>query len=74
MPDAVSGASPLGWQPQQTLGAALNETLAWYREFLGLIPILIGFSRMYVSRGIGTSSFNVRFLCRPELAFITVGR
>ena len=31
-------------------------------------------SRMYVSRGIGTSSFNVRFLCRPELAFITVGR
>ena len=34
VPDAVSGASPLGWQPQQTLGAALNETLAWYREFL----------------------------------------
>ncbi|PYV93139.1 MAG: hypothetical protein DMG05_02420 [Acidobacteria bacterium] len=31
-------------------------------------------SRMYVSRGIGTSSLNVRFLCRPELAFITVGR
>jgi predicted MPP superfamily phosphohydrolase len=31
-------------------------------------------SRMYVSRGIGTSSLDVRFLCRPELAFITVGR
>src|SRR2546429_3540761 len=31
-------------------------------------------SRMYVSRGIGTSSLNVRFLCRPELALFTVGR
>jgi uncharacterized protein len=30
-------------------------------------------SRMYVSRGIGTSVLNVRFLCRPELALITVG-
>jgi predicted MPP superfamily phosphohydrolase len=30
-------------------------------------------SRMYVSRGIGTSTLNVRFLCRPELAIITVG-
>jgi hypothetical protein len=31
-------------------------------------------SRMYVSRGIGTSTLSVRFLCRPELAIITVGR
>jgi len=31
-------------------------------------------SRMYVSRGIGTSTMRVRFLCRPELAFITVGQ
>ena len=30
-------------------------------------------SRMYVSRGIGTSGLPVRFLCRPEVAFITVG-
>jgi predicted MPP superfamily phosphohydrolase len=29
-------------------------------------------SRMYVSRGIGTSILPVRFLCRPELAIITV--
>jgi predicted MPP superfamily phosphohydrolase len=31
-------------------------------------------SRMYVSRGLGTSVLSVRFLCRPELAFITVGK
>ncbi len=31
-------------------------------------------SRMYVSRGIGTSTLPVRFLCRPELGILTVGR
>ena len=30
-------------------------------------------SRMYVSRGIGTSNLPVRFRCRPELSIITVG-
>lgn len=30
-------------------------------------------ARLYVSRGIGTSVLPVRFLCRPELAIITVG-
>jgi predicted MPP superfamily phosphohydrolase len=29
-------------------------------------------SRMYVSRGIGTSTLPVRFLCRPELALVTL--
>jgi predicted MPP superfamily phosphohydrolase len=29
-------------------------------------------ARMYVSRGIGTSILDVRFLCRPELAYITL--
>ena len=29
-------------------------------------------SRMYVSRGIGTSNLPIRFLCRPELPIITV--
>lgn len=29
-------------------------------------------SRLYVSRGIGTTYLTVRFLCRPELAIITV--
>ena len=33
-PDSAPSANPLGWQPQQALGEALNETLAWYREFL----------------------------------------
>lgn len=32
-----------------------------------------GNSRLYVSRGIGTSGLPIRFLCRPELALITVG-
>ncbi len=31
-------------------------------------------SRLYVSRGLGTTAVNVRFFCRPELAFITVGK
>lgn len=30
-------------------------------------------SRMYVSRGIGTSTLPIRFRCRPELAIITIG-
>jgi uncharacterized protein len=30
-------------------------------------------SKMYVSRGIGTSAVPMRFLCRPELAIITIG-
>jgi predicted MPP superfamily phosphohydrolase len=30
-------------------------------------------SRMYVSRGIGTSILSARCLCRPEIAIITVG-
>ena len=29
-------------------------------------------SRMYVSRGVGTSILPIRFLCRPEIAVITV--
>ena len=29
-------------------------------------------TKMYVSRGIGTSTLPIRFLCRPEIAFITV--
>lgn len=31
-------------------------------------------SRMYVSRGLGTSTIYARFLCRPEVTFITVGK
>lgn len=31
-------------------------------------------SRMYVSRGIGTSIIHARFLSRPELAFVTLGQ
>lgn len=30
-------------------------------------------SRMYVSRGIGTTLLPIRFLCRPELSIITIG-
>jgi uncharacterized protein len=31
-----------------------------------------GSSRLYVSRGVGTSIFRLRFLCRPEIAVIDV--
>jgi uncharacterized protein len=30
-------------------------------------------SRLYVSRGVGTSTLPIRFLCRPEVALITIG-
>jgi uncharacterized protein len=30
-------------------------------------------SRMYVSRGVGTSTLPIRFLCRPEVAMIRIG-
>ncbi|HEV2223657.1 MAG TPA: hypothetical protein VGR84_11700 [Candidatus Acidoferrales bacterium] len=29
-------------------------------------------SRMYVNRGMGMSNLPVRFLCRPEVTFITL--
>jgi len=35
----------------------------WYQE---------GAARMYVSRGVGTSIFGLRFLCRPEVAVVRV--
>jgi uncharacterized protein len=35
----------------------------WYED---------GGTKMYVSRGIGTSTLPIRFFCRPEIAFITV--
>jgi nucleoside-diphosphate-sugar epimerase len=34
VPNSAAPANPLGWQPQQPLAEALDETLAWYREFL----------------------------------------
>lgn len=33
-----------------------------------------GSSRLYVSRGLGNSVLPIRFLCRPELAILTVGQ
>jgi predicted MPP superfamily phosphohydrolase len=32
----------------------------------------VGKSRLYVSRGLGTSRFSGRLLCRPELAVFTL--
>jgi uncharacterized protein len=51
---------PVFWKPHGS-GRYLD---GWY-ESRG--------SKMYVSRGIGTSVLPVRFLCRPELATITIG-
>lgn len=51
---------PVFWLPQGS-GRFLE---GWYAE---------RGSRMYVSRGIGTSFLPIRFLCLPELAIITVG-
>jgi predicted MPP superfamily phosphohydrolase len=51
---------PVFWLP-----AGSGRYLAGWYEVNG--------SRMYVSRGLGTSTLPVRFRCRPELAVITVG-
>jgi uncharacterized protein len=51
---------PVFWLPRGS-GPYLE---GWYEE---------NGSKMYVSRGIGTSTLPIRFLCRPELAIITIG-
>jgi hypothetical protein len=51
---------PVFWKPHGS-GRFLE---GWYTE---------RGSKMYVSRGIGTSVLPIRFLCRPELAIITIG-
>jgi predicted MPP superfamily phosphohydrolase len=50
---------PVFWLP----GGCGRFLAGWYEE---------NGSRMYVSRGVGMSHFPVRFLCPPEIAFITV--
>ncbi|MGH9591748.1 MAG: metallophosphoesterase [Bryobacteraceae bacterium] len=50
---------PVFWLPRGS-GRYLS---GWYEE---------KGSKMYVSRGIGTSGLPIRFLCRPELAMITL--
>ncbi len=49
------------WLPEGSGGYLAG----WYR---------IGATPMYVSRGIGMSVVPVRFLCRPELTIITLGK
>jgi nucleoside-diphosphate-sugar epimerase len=34
IPDSEHPANPLGWQPQHSLAESLDESIAWYREFL----------------------------------------
>lgn len=34
VPDTARPTNPLGWQPAQSLGESLDETLAWYRAYL----------------------------------------
>lgn len=34
VPDSAAPTNPLGWQPHQSLAEALDESIAWYREFL----------------------------------------
>jgi uncharacterized protein len=50
---------PMLWLPR----GAGKYLAGWYRR---------NGSAMYVTRGIGTSILPIRFLCRPELAIITV--
>ena len=51
---------PVLWLPRGS-GRFLS---GWYKQ---------NGSRMYVSRGVGTSALAVRFLCRPELVILTLG-
>lgn len=56
----LPGLAPL-WLPRGS-GSYVE---GWYAR---------GSSRLYVSRGIGTTVLPLRFFCRPELAIVTVGR
>lgn len=56
----LPGGRPL-WLPYECGGFVSG----WYEHERG--------TRMYVSRGVGTSILPIRFLCRPEVAVLTIG-
>jgi uncharacterized protein len=51
---------PPFWQPEGSGGYVAG----WYK---------VGDSKMYVSRGLGTSILDIRFFCRPELPIVEIG-
>ena len=52
------------WGPLWLPHGSGRYAAGWYES---------GDSKLYVSRGLGTSILPIRFLCRPELALITLG-
>jgi uncharacterized protein len=55
-------------------GVDLDAGLFGPEDLVRFNPNLIDHPFMYVSRGIGTSRLPVRFLCPPEVTFITLDR
>lgn len=52
----------------------LNDGLFLPADLKPLIGIDPGASVLFVNRGIGTSRFHIRFLCPPEIVYITLRR
>lgn len=53
---------------------SLNDGLYNPADIARLAGIDAGHSKLFISRGVGTSRIHIRFLCPPEIAYITLRR
>jgi len=53
---------------------ALNDGLYFPKDLRRFVKGDPGESVLFVNRGVGTSKLHIRFLCRPEIAYITLRR
>ncbi len=53
---------------------ALNDGLYMPADLNRLAGVDAGSSILFVNRGVGTSRIHIRFLCRPEIVYITLRR
>ncbi|MGI6296359.1 MAG: metallophosphoesterase [Armatimonadota bacterium] len=51
---------------------SLNDGLYTSEDISRLTKIDAGHSKLFVNRGVGTSRIHIRFLCPPEIAYITL--
>jgi len=53
---------------------ALNDGLYIPDDLSRLLRVDVGGSTLFVTRGVGMSRLRIRFLCKPEIAYITLRR
>ncbi len=59
------------WTHMRT-NQSLNDGLYTSEDISRLTKIDAGHSKLFVNRGVGTSRIHIRFLCPPEIAYITL--